>query len=247
MHALFTIENMLALVTLTALEIVLGIDNIVFVAILVDRLKHEQQKSARRLGLSLAMLTRIMLLMAISSVMYLTTPFFSLFGHPLSGRDLILIVGGIFLIGKATHEIHVSVEHEGGSIDLLPQRKKAKYASTIILIGVLDIVFSLDSVITAIGMAQELMVMITAIVLAVGVMLIFAGKVSAFIKNNPTFKILALSFLLLIGVVLFADGFGKHVDKGYIYFAMGFSVFVEALNSKARRKHSTASLQNPGE
>jgi predicted tellurium resistance membrane protein TerC len=229
---LFTTENAIALLTLSSLEIVLGIDNIVFISILVSKLPPAQQASARRIGLLLAMGMRIALLLAISWVMGLTRPLFAVLDHPLTGRDLILLLGGLFLVGKATWEIHDKLEggrHEAGA------PKHARYGTILLQIVLLDVVFSLDSVITAVGMARDVEIMIAAVVIAVVVMMIFAGRISAFIERHPTMKILALSFLLLIGVVLIADGFGQHVSKGMIYAAMAFSLFVELLNMRLRK------------
>lgn len=239
MAHLFTVENLVALLTLTALEIVLGIDNIVFIAILTGKLDQRHQAMARRLGLGVAMVTRIALLLAISWVMRLTRPLFEVLGQAFSGRDLILLVGGLFLLAKATYEIHDKLEVDKPEA----QGHAAKsLTAAIIQIGILDIVFSLDSVITAVGMAREVAIMIAAIVIAVIVMLIFAGTVSRFIEQHPTMKILALSFLLLIGVMLVAEGLGKHISKGYIYFAMGFSLVVELLNLRMRKSHAPVSL-----
>jgi predicted tellurium resistance membrane protein TerC len=228
-------EGWIALLTLTVLEIVLGIDNIVFISILAGKLRPDQRERARRLGLSLAMIIRILLLLSITWVMGLTAPLFALFGHDVSGRDAILLIGGLFLIGKSTHEIHSNLEgdegHEGG-------RAAASFVSTIVQILLLDIVFSLDSVITAVGMADDVSIMILAVIIAVGVMLVASGAISSFVQRHPTVKMLALSFLLLIGVSLMADGFGQHIEKGYIYFAMGFSVFVEMINLKVRAKRA---------
>lgn len=223
-----------ALVTLTALEIVLGIDNIVFISILTDKLPESQQARARRLGLGLAMGMRIVLLLALSWVIGLTAPLFSLLGNDISGRDLILLLGGLFLLGKATFEIHEKLEGETGTHQ--GAAKQATFASVITQIVVLDAVFSLDSVITAVGMADEIAVMIAAVVIAIGVMLLAAESVSDFVNRHPTVKMLALSFLLLIGMSLVAEGWGLHIPKGYVYFAMGFSVFVEALNLRVRRR-----------
>ncbi|TAJ11202.1 MAG: TerC family protein [Planctomycetota bacterium] len=232
---LLTTENLVALLTLAALEIVLGIDNVVFISILSGKLPKEQQGKARKIGLFLAMFVRILLLLAISWVMGLTKPLFSdpFFDHPFSGRDLILLVGGIFLIAKAVTEIHDKLEgaEHGG-----PGARKVSFNAIIMQIVALDIVFSLDSVITAVGMASKVEIMIAAVVISVVVMLIFAGRISAFIERHPTMKMLALSFLLLIGVMLAIEGFGKHVEKGYIYAAMAFSLFVEVLNMRLRRK-----------
>jgi len=223
----------LALITLTSLEIVLGIDNIIFISILTGKLPEQQRPKAQKIGLALAMLTRLLLLFSLTWIMRLTTPFFSVLGHGVSGRDLILIVGGLFLLAKSTMEIHDKLEGEeqhasaGGS--------GASFKSVVIQIMFLDIVFSLDSVITAVGMASQLAVMATAVILSVGVMLFFAGAVSRFVERHPTIKVLALSFLLLIGVSLVADGLSFHIPKGYIYFAMAFSVFVEMINLKVRK------------
>ena len=222
-----------ALLTLTVLEIVLGIDNIIFISILAGKLPLEQQNRARIVGLSLAMFMRIALLFSISWVIGLTGTLFSLFGFDLSGRDLILIGGGLFLLGKATFEIHEKLEgaeHASGAV----AAGTASFAATIVQILLLDIVFSLDSVITAVGMAEDLWVMITAVVISIGVMLISAGTISDFVNRHPTVKMLALSFLLLIGMSLVAEGLEFHIPKGYIYFAMGFSVLVEVLNLRLR-------------
>jgi predicted tellurium resistance membrane protein TerC len=231
---LLTTENAIAFLTLASLEIVLGIDNIVFISILTGKLPQEQQARARTLGLALAMGTRIALLFAISWVMGLTAPLFDVLEHEVSGRDLILLVGGLFLIGKATFEIHERLE--GGGHDDDTARRTASFVSVLVQIAILDLVFSLDSVITAVGMADEIWIMVAAVVVAVLVMMIFAGKVSRFIERRPTIKILALSFLILIGVMLVAESFGKHIEKGYIYFAMGFSLLVELLNLRLRRR-----------
>ncbi len=231
MAELLTPENLIALLTLASLEIVLGIDNIVFIAILTDRLPPEQRPRMRRIGLGLAMVQRILLLFAISWVMQLTTPLFSVLGREVSGRDLILIGGGLFLIAKATFEMHGTLEggHEksGGG-------KAASVGMILFQIALLDTVFSLDSVITAVGMVSSIKVMVAAVLISVAVMMIFANPISEFITRHPTVKMLALSFLLLIGVVLVADGLGQHIQKGYIYFAMGFSILVEILNFKLR-------------
>jgi predicted tellurium resistance membrane protein TerC len=234
---LFSSENLIALLTLSSLEIVLGIDNIVFISILVGKLPPAQQAKARQIGLLLAMGMRIALLLAISWVIGLTAPLFTLpvLEQEISGRDLILLFGGLFLVAKATWEIHDKLE---GSAHGAAAPRVAGFGAILVQIVLLDIVFSLDSVITAVGLAREIWVMITAVVIAVAVMMIFAGRISAFIERHPTLKMLALSFLLLIGVVLIADGFGQHVSKGYIYFAMAFSLFVEVLNIRLR--HVTA-------
>jgi predicted tellurium resistance membrane protein TerC len=236
MEALLTPDVWISLATLTLMEIVLGIDNIVFISILSGRLPLDQQPRARTVGLSVALLTRLGLLFAISWVMGLTEPLFTVLGKSLSGRDLILLGGGLFLLAKATHEIHEKLEVEGP--DELTGGKAKGRSSFWLVIGqimVLDIVFSLDSVITAVGMAPMLAVMVTAMVLSVGVMLVFAGFISEFVNRHPTMKMLALSFLLLIGVLLVAEGMGQHIDKGYIYFAMAFSLGVELLNLRMRK------------
>lgn len=219
-----------ALLTLTVLEIVLGIDNIIFISILSAKLPGSQQQRARQLGLGLAMFVRILLLLSLSWLIGLTAPWFTVLGEAISGRDLILGLGGLFLLGKATFEIHDKLEGDTHG----PARAAATFASVIVQILLLDIVFSLDSVITAVGMADDLWVMIVAIVVAVGIMLIAAESVSAFVERHPTVKMLALSFLLLIGVSLVAEAFDQHIPKGYIYFAMAFSVLVEMLNLRVR-------------
>jgi len=240
MDALLTADGLVALATLAALEIVLGVDNIVFIAILTSRLPARQQAVARRIGLILALGIRIGLLFTISWLMGLTRPLFAVLGHPLTGRDLILIVGGLFLVGKATWEIYdkLEVEHierERGS--------RGRFAAVIAQILVLDIVFSLDSVITAVGMANELSVMVAAMVIAMLVMLVSMGAVAGFIEHHPSVKILALAFLLLIGVILVADGMGQHVSKAYIYIAMAFSLFVELLNLRYRTRRQPVRLR----
>jgi predicted tellurium resistance membrane protein TerC len=239
MGAFLSAEGLLSLATLTAMEIVLGIDNVVFIAILVARLPEDRQASARRLGLILALGMRIGLLFAITWIMGLTRPFFEVLGHAVSGRDIILLGGGLFLIFKATWEIYDKleadhVEHQRGSA--------GAFIATLVQIILLDIVFSLDSVITAVGMANELSIMIAAMVLAMLVMLWAAGPVSSFVERRPSVKILALSFLLLIGVMLVAEGMGSHINKGYIYFAMAFSLFVEMLNLRYRKKRQPVAL-----
>jgi predicted tellurium resistance membrane protein TerC len=232
MAELFTSESLIALLTLTSLEIVLGIDNIVFLSILVGKLPAERQARARRIGLLLAMGMRIGLLLAITWVMGLTRPLFWLLDRGFAGRDLILITGGLFLVAKATWEIHDKLE--GGEHGQLRVRA-ASFGAVLFQIMLIDVVFSLDSVITAVGMARDVEIMIAAVVIAVLVMMLSAGGISAFVERHPTVKMLALSFLLLIGVMLIADGFGQHVSKGYIYFAMAFSLFVEILNLRIRR------------
>jgi len=231
-------EGWIALGTLTVLEIVLGIDNIVFISILAGKLRSEDRERARKVGLSLAMFIRIALLLSITWVMGLTEPLFTL-GKDISGRDLILILGGLFLIAKSTHEIHDKLEGaEGGA----SAKVAASFTAVIIQILLLDIVFSLDSVITAVGMAEDVSVMILAVVIAVGVMLVSAGPISDFVDRHPTVKMLALSFLLLIGVSLIGEGLDQHIPKGYIYFAMGFSIFVEMINLRVRKKSEPVHL-----
>jgi predicted tellurium resistance membrane protein TerC len=224
-------QSLIALVTLTALEIVLGIDNIIFISILAGKLPLHQQKKARIIGLGLAMFTRIALLFSLTWMMKLTAPLFTVIGNQISGRDLILILGGLFLLGKSTLEIHDKLEGEEVQASA---RAVASFGAILIQIMFLDIIFSLDSIITAIGMARHLTIMVTAVVIAVGFMTLFSGAVSAFIDRNPTIKILALSFLILIGVALIGDGLGMHIPKGYVYFAMAFSVGVEMLNIRIR-------------
>jgi predicted tellurium resistance membrane protein TerC len=226
-------QSWIALVTLTALEIVLGIDNVIFISILSAKLPLAQQARARTTGLALATITRVGLLLSLTWVMRLTEPFFSLFQQHISGRDLILLVGGLFLIWKSTREIHEKLEGQGGGSSA---KGAPSFRATIVQILLLDIVFSLDSVITAVGMANRIEIMIAAVVFAVGVMIFFAQAISGFVERHPTIKILALSFLLLIGVTLIAEGLHQHVSKGYIYFAMAFSVFVEAINLKIRHR-----------
>jgi predicted tellurium resistance membrane protein TerC len=230
----------IALITLTVLEIVLGVDNIIFISILSGKLPQHQQDRARRIGLLLAMLMRVALLFSIAWVARLTEPLFAVFGHGVSGRDLVLILGGLFLLAKSTHEIHENLEGEGAHGEA---RAVASFAGVLVQIMLLDIVFSLDSVITAIGMADQLSVMILAVMIAVGVMMVAAGSISRFVERHPTVKMLALSFLLLIGMSLILDGVGQHVPKGYIYFAMGFSVFVEMINLRVRKKSEPVELR----
>jgi len=240
---LFTLQNAIAFLTLTSLEIVLGIDNIVFITILTGRLPEAQRPRARTLGLSLAMLTRIALLFALSWVMGLTAALFEVFEHPVSGRDLILCGGGLFLIGKATFEIHERLE---GTERETASRSAASLGGVLVQVALLDMVFSLDSVITAVGMAQELAIMVAAVVAAVLVMMAFAGAVGRFIERHPTVKVLALSFLILIGVMLVAESLGKHIEKGYLYFAMAFSLLVEMLNLRLRKPAAgTVHLRGP--
>ncbi|MDV6314982.1 TerC family protein [Idiomarina sp. HP20-50] len=224
-------EAWIALATLTALEIVLGIDNIIFISILVGRLPEHQRDKARTIGLGLAMGTRLLLLFSLTWVMTLTDPLFSVFAEEISGRDLILLLGGLFLLGKSTLEIHHALEGESQSET---SAVSASFAGILVQIAILDVVFSLDSVITAVGLADQLSVMVIAVVISVGVMLLAAKSVSDFVDKHPTIKMLALSFLILIGMTLIGEGFGFHVPKGYVYFAMAFSLTVEMLNLKIR-------------
>ncbi len=233
MDWIFDPQAWIALATLTALEIILGIDNIIFISVLSGRLHGRQRAQSRTTGLLLAMLTRILLLISLAWLSSLTTTLFTVLDHPVSARDLILFVGGLFLLGKATFEIHHNLE---GADDTGKQRSAATFFSVIVQIMLLDVIFSLDSVITAIGMAEHLAVMITAIVVAVFVMIAAAGPISDFVEDHPTVKMLAMSFLLLVGMSLVAEGFGQHISKGYLYFAMGFSVFVEMLNLRVRSR-----------
>ncbi len=233
MDWIFQPQYLVALLTLTVLEVVLGIDNIIFISILAGKLPVDKRKKARLIGLVLAMITRIALLFSLTLIMHLTNTLFNIIGQDISWRDIILIIGGLFLIAKSTHEIHAKLEGGEGekSTKTFPSFK-----AVIIQIMLLDIVFSIDSVITAVGMVDKLLVMIIAVVFAVIFMMWFSGKISDFVENHPTIKMLALSFLLLIGVTLIAEGFDQHIPKGYIYFAMAFSVFVEMLNIKLRSK-----------
>jgi predicted tellurium resistance membrane protein TerC len=235
-------EAWIAFGTLLALEIVLGIDNVVFISILAGKLPANQQAKARYLGLALAMVTRIILLFSISWMVRLTAPLFTVFGMEISGRDLILIVGGLFLIGKSTHEIHQKLEGEQGQA---MARVAPTFTGVIVQILLLDIVFSLDSVITAVGMVNQIGIMVAAVLVAVIVMIGFAGAIGRFVERHPTVKMLALSFLLLIGMTLMAEGFDQHISKGYIYSAMAFSVFVEILNLRAKKASEPVKLHEP--
>ena len=239
MQALYSPEIWIALATLTALELVLGIDNIIFITILAGRLPPEQRDRARRLGILGAAVTRLALLFAIVWITRLTYPVFEIAGHPFSWRDMILIGGGLFLIGKATLEIHHKIEG-AGEPETGMKRMASSFAGVIAQIMVLDIVFSLDSIITAVGMVDERWVMVTAIVVSIAFMLAFAGPIGDFVERHPTVKVLALSFLIMIGLVLIADGFGQHIPKGYIYAAMAFSVFVELINLWIRKRSRVA-------
>lgn len=226
-------EAWIALVTLTSLEIVLGIDNIIFISILVGRLPTEQRNKGRKIGLALAMISRLLLLLSLTWVMGLTEPIFNIMSEEISGRDLILVLGGLFLLAKSTHEIHHSLEGDEKDINSIA---KVSFISVLIQITILDIVFSLDSVITAVGLAKNIEVMILAIVIAVGVMMLSAKALGEFVDSHPTIKMLALSFLILVGVSLIGEGFEMHIPKGYIYFAMAFSIGVELLNLRIRKK-----------
>src|SRR5262245_39510440 len=237
-----SLETLIALATLTFLEIVLGVDNIIFISILSGKLPDRQQRPARRLGLLLAMGTRILLLFSLAWVVKLTKPLFTLIGHEISRRDLILILGGLFLLAKSTHEIHGPIEGEGGQPS---PRTLSSFVSVLMQIALLYIVFSLDSVITAVGMVDEVSVMIVAVIISVLIMMVAAEPISAFVHRHPTVKMLALSFLLLIGLSLLLEGFDQHIPKGYIYFAMGFSVFVEMINLRVHRRAEPIQLRAP--
>ncbi|MGC4064374.1 MAG: TerC family protein [Polyangiaceae bacterium] len=243
MSELLNTENLVALLTLTGLEIILGIDNLVFLSILTSKLRREQQAIARVIGLGLAMGGRIALLLTISWVMRLTRDLFTFFGHGISGRDVILLAGGLFLVAKSTHEIHEKITpHESASGEKLP--KTASFWMIILQIVVIDLVFSLDSVITAVGMAKALWVMIAAVVIAVLMMMVFSGAISRFIETHPAMKVLALAFLIMIGVMLIAEGMDQHFDRGYVYFAMAFSLMVEFINMRVRRhEHRVSGTQ----
>jgi predicted tellurium resistance membrane protein TerC len=238
--AFLTTDGLIALLTLSALEIVLGVDNVVFIAILTGRLPASQQPIARRLGLGLALGIRIGLLFAITWIMSLTRPLFAVLGNDISGRDLILLAGGLFLIAKATWEIYDKLEV--APTETAAGRGRAAFASVLVQILLLDIVFSLDSVITAVGMAENVAIMVAAMVIAMVVMLFSMGAISGFVERHPSVKILALAFLILIGVMLMVEGFGQHVPKGYIYFAMAFSLLVELLNMRYRKQHKAVAL-----
>jgi len=242
MELLIDPQAWIALATLTALELVLGIDNIVFISILVDKLPKVQQNRARRLGLFMAMFMRIGLLLVLAWIVGLVAPLFSVLGKEISGRDLILIAGGLFLIYKSTGEIHQSLEGEEGHAS---SSVKATFTAVILQIMVVDMVFSLDSIITAVGMVDRIEVMITAVVLSVGLMMLFAGVIGRFVSDHPTIKMLALSFLVVVGVVLIAEGFDHHVPKGYVYFAMAFSLGVETLNIRMRKRSARPAHLHP--
>jgi predicted tellurium resistance membrane protein TerC len=242
MDAFLTSSGLVALITLTFLEIVLGVDNVIFISILSNKLSGSQQARARRLGLLGALGTRILLLFSVVWIIRLTAPLFYILGRPISGRDLILVGGGLFLLAKATIEIHERLEGEEGHSSA---RVRPSFAAVIIQIVVLDVVFSLDSVITAVGMVDEIAIMVTAVILAVAVMMFSAGPISSFVNRHPTVKVLAVSFLLLIGVSLIGEGLGLHIPKGYIYFAMAFCAFVEMINLRVRRVTAPVHLHEP--
>jgi predicted tellurium resistance membrane protein TerC len=235
-------QNWASLLTLTLMEIVLGIDNVIFISILTDKLPLAQRPKGRTIGLALALGSRLGLLFAVSWMMRLTEPLFVLYDNEVSGRDLILLGGGLFLMGKATHEMYDKLE--GGTEEQRAQRGTPSFAFVLVQITILDIVFSLDSVITAVGMVDHLSIMVVAMVVAVGVMLAAAGSISSFVNRHPSMKILALSFLLLIGVMLIAEGLGQHIGKGYIYFAMAFSLGIELLNMRMRKRHVPLKLHH---
>ena len=242
MDGLLTSDNLVALLTLTALEVVLGVDNVIFVSILAGKLPPADQDRARRVGLLAAMVMRILLLFSLAWIVRLTDPLVTILGRGISGRDLILLGGGLFLIAKATMEIHEKLEGEEGERSA---RVAPSFSAVIVQIMLLDIVFSLDSVITAVGMAESVTVMVVAVVLAVGIMMLSAAGVSNFVQKHPTVKVLALSFLMLIGLSLVGEGMGHHIPKGYIYFAMGFSVFVEMINLRLRKPGHPVELHEP--
>ncbi len=231
-----------AFLTLTALEVVLGIDNIVFLSILADKLRPDQRPKARRLGLGLAMLTRIMLVMSVAWIVSLTEPVFTVLDHGLSWRDIVLVAGGLFLLAKSTHEIHGALEGVQGAS---APKKGASFASVIAQILLLDVVFSIDSVITAVGLTNIIPIMVAAVIIGAAVMIVAAGAVSSFVSRHPTIKMLALSFLILIGALLVAEGFGQHVEHGYVYFAMAFALGVEMLNLRIRRRAQPVELHTP--
>jgi len=240
MEGIFTADAIIALITLTVLEIVLGVDNVIFISILAGKLPEEQQDRARKVGLLAAMGMRILLLFSLAWIVRLTEPLFTILERGISGRDLILLGGGLFLLAKATREIHEKLEGEEGEVTA---RVAPTFGAVIGQIMLLDIVFSLDSVITAVGMADQLWVMVLAVMIAVGIMMVSAASISRFVNEHPTVKVLALSFLLLIGVSLMAEGLGTHIPKGYIYFAMAFSVFVEMINLRAAKKRKAAPVK----
>ncbi len=243
MESLANPEIWIALATLTALELVLGIDNIIFISILAGKLPEHQRDKARKLGIAMAAITRLALLFAIAWIIGLTAPLFTVLGNEFSWRDVILVGGGLFLIGKATHEIHQKLEGESQEVGM--GAAGATFMGVIVQIMLLDVVFSLDSIITAVGMVEERWVMVTAILVSIGFMIAFARPISEFVERHPTVKVLALSFLMMIGLVLIADGFGQHIPKGYIYAAMAFSVFVEMINLRVRAASTPVKLHQP--
>lgn len=245
MQTLANPEIWIALATLTALELVLGIDNIIFISILAGKLPPEQRNKARKTGIALAAITRIGLLFSVAWIIGLTAPLFTLFGNEFSWRDLILIGGGLFLIGKATHEIHHKLEGAAQPQDPALAAAGATFSGIIVQIMLLDIVFSLDSIITAVGMVDEIWVMVAAVLISIAFMIAFAKAIGDFVDRHPTVKVLALSFLIMIGLVLIADGFGQHIPKGYVYSAMAFSVFVEMINLWIRKRSNAAAKQPP--
>jgi predicted tellurium resistance membrane protein TerC len=234
-------QGWVAFLTLAGLELVLGIDNIVFISILVGKLPKERQRRAYRIGLGLALISRVLLLLSISWVMGLTRPLFTVLENVISGRDLVLIVGGLFLVAKSTHEIHDKLEGEEGERSA---RALGSYGAVLVQIMALDVIFSLDSVITAVGMVNKIGLMVSAIVVSIIVMMLFAGAIGDFVHKHPTVKMLALAFLIMIGVMLVADGLGHHIPKGYIYFSMAFSLFVEMLNLRAKKVHAPVELRS---
>jgi predicted tellurium resistance membrane protein TerC len=242
MDAFLTADGLIAFATLTFLEVVLGVDNVIFISILVGKLPAAQQPRARTIGLGAAMGMRILLLLSLTWIMRLTAPLFSAFNHGFSGRDLILISGGLFLLWKATVEIHDKLEGEEGHTSA---RVATSFAAVIGQIMILDVIFSLDSVITAVGMASDISIMVTAVVVSVAIMMVSAKTIGDFVMRHPTVKVLALSFLLMIGLALVSDGVGFHIPKGYIYFAMGFSIFVETINLRLRPAHAPVKLHQP--
>jgi predicted tellurium resistance membrane protein TerC len=242
-YELFSVRSLISVLTLSALEIVLGIDNVIFIAILSGRLPHDQQPRARRLGIGMAVLSRIALLLSITWVMGLTRPLFTIAEWTVTGKELILLVGGLFLIAKATYEIHDKLEGEEEH-SVTVTRAAGALSAVVLQIMVIDIVFSLDSVITAVGMTPHVELMVIAVILAATVMLVFSGPISDFVHRHPTMKMLALAFLILIGVMLMAEGFGQHIDKGYIYFAMAFAFGVELLNMRLRKKAEPLPLRH---
>tara|TARA_R110002050_G_scaffold122015_3_gene240497 strand:+ start:33406 stop:34140 length:735 start_codon:yes stop_codon:yes gene_type:complete len=232
---LFTLDGLIAFLTLSLLEIVLGIDNIIFISILTNKLPEDIRPRARLAGIALALIFRIIMLLGITWIIGLTQPLFEVFSMAFTGRDLVLLAGGLFLIAKSTSEIHHKMESEEGGELSKGSKAPGSFLAIIVQIGLLDIVFSFDSILTAIGMTEEVMIMILAVIVSLGVMLVFAGRIASFIEKHPTLQVLALSFLILIGVVLIAEGLHQHISKGYIYFAVAFSLIVEAVNIRVRK------------